>query len=57
MFDLLRLTIDEAWALRNYVRQHDKLGQEWDKGFMRRVHVAILDAQAHPGDDVSLMAP
>ena len=55
MFDLLRLTSDEAWALHDFIRQHDKLGCEWDRGFMRRVHRAILETQAAPGHDVSLM--
>ena len=55
VFDLLRLTIDEAWAVRDFVRRGQDYGTEWDRDFMRRVHTAILDAKNNPGHDVALM--
>ena len=55
VFDLLRLTIDEAWAVRDFVRRGQDYGTDWDRDFMRRVHTAILDAKNNPGHDVALM--
>ena len=40
-FDLLPGTLDELWAIHDYVRQHDKLGQEWDKDLTVRIMAAI----------------
>jgi hypothetical protein len=54
-FDLLPVTLDELWAVHDYVRQHDKLGQEWDKDFTARVMAAILEAQEHPSRHATLM--
>ena len=54
-FDLLPLTLDELWAIHDYVRQHDKLGQEWDKDFVARVMTAILEAQEHASHQATLM--
>ena len=54
-FDLLALTLDELWAIHDCVRQHDKLGQEWDKDFTARVMAAILEAQDHPSHQAILM--
>jgi len=54
-FDLLPLTLDELWAIHDYVRQHDKLGQEWDKDFVARVMTAILEAQEHSSHQATLM--
>ena len=54
-FDLLPLTLDELWAIHDYVRQHDKLGQEWDKDFTARVMAAILEAQEHPSHHATIM--
>jgi hypothetical protein len=54
-FDLLPTTLDELWAIHDYVRQHDKLGQEWDKDFTARVMAAILEAQEHPSHQATLM--
>lgn len=54
-FDLLSLTLDELWAVHDCVRQHDKLGKEWDPGFMERVMAAILVAQGHPASQVVLL--
>lgn len=41
-FDLLTITTEEAWVLHDYVRQHDKLGQEWDKDFERRLYQSLI---------------
>lgn len=54
-FDLLPLTLEELWAIHDLVRQHDKLGQEWDKDFSARVMAAILEAQEHPSHQATLM--
>lgn len=54
-FDLLPVTLDEGWAIHDFVRQHDKLGQEWDKDFTARVMAAILEAQDHPDHQATLM--
>lgn len=54
-FDLLFSTLDELWAIHDWVRQHDKLGQEWDKDFTARVMAAILEAQEHPAHQATLM--
>ena len=55
MFDLLSLTRDELWAIHDYVRQHDKLGQEWDKDFMTRVMKAIMEVQDNPLHTATLL--
>ena len=55
MFDLLPVTLDELWAIHDHVRQHDKLGQEWDKDFTARVMAAILEAQEHSAHLGTLM--
>ena len=54
-FDLLLPTLDELWAIHDYVRQHDKLGQEWDKNFGARVMADILEAQEHPSQPSTLI--
>lgn len=54
-FDLLPVTIEELWAIHDYVRQHDKLGQEWDREFNDKVMAAILEAQGHPGRHATLV--
>lgn len=54
-FDLLPLTLDELWAIHDYVRQHDKLGQEWDKDFIARVMAAILEAEEHSAHQATLL--
>ena len=54
-FDLLAATLDELWAIHDYVRQHDKLGQEWDKDFTARVMAAILEAQDQPSHQATVM--
>ena len=54
-FDLLPASLDELWAIHDYVRQHDKLGQEWDKDFGTRLMEAILEAQNHPRRSASLL--
>jgi len=54
-FDLLPVTADELWAIHDYVRQHDKLGQEWDKDFTARVMAAILEVQDHSCQQATLM--
>ncbi len=54
-FDVLSATVDELWAIHDYVRQHDKLGQEWDKDFQTRVMEAILEAHNHPSGHGSLL--
>lgn len=54
-FDLLPLTLEELWAIHDQVRQHDKLGQEWDKDFTARVMTAILEAQERPSCSATLM--
>lgn len=53
-FDLLPLTLNELWAIHDYVRQHDKLGQEWDRDFAARVMEGILEAQKSPTCQSSL---
>lgn len=53
-FDLLPLTLDELWAIHDYVRQHDKLGQEWDKDFVARIMSAILEAQENSAHQATL---
>lgn len=55
MFELLRGTLDELWAVHDYVRQHDKLGQEWDKDFTARVMVGILEATNAPSHEATVM--
>ena len=47
MFDLLSVTLNEAWGIRDYVRQHDKHGQEWDREFNTAVLEALLEAKAN----------
>ena len=42
----LVLGLDEIWAIRDFVRQLDKLGQEWDKDFQRRLYAAMAVAKA-----------
>lgn len=54
-FDLLCVTLDELWAVHDYVRQHDKLGQEWDRDFNARVMAAILEAQESSTHSATLM--
>jgi len=54
-FDLLLPTLDELWAIHDYVRQHDKLGQEWDKDFGVRVMADILEVQEHPAQQTTLI--
>ena len=54
-FDLLRLSLEELWAVHDCVRQHDKLGQEWDKDLTARVMAAILEAQAHSSHEATLL--
>ena len=54
-FDLLPATVDELWAIHDYVRQHDKLGQEWDRDFTTRVMAAIQDASASPDQAATVM--
>lgn len=54
-FDLLSASLDELWAIHDYVRQHDKSGQEWDKDFGTRLLEAILEAQDHPSRSASLL--
>lgn len=54
-FDLLSASLEELWAIHDYVRQHDKLGQEWDKDFGMRLMEAILEAQNHPSRSASLL--
>lgn len=47
-YDVLTLTVDEYWWIADYVRQHDKLGQEWDQGFQLRLYRGLLEAQRQP---------
>jgi len=54
-FDLLPATREELWAIHDYVRQHDKLGQEWDRDLNTRLMEALLDAQANPDRMATLM--
>ncbi len=54
-FDVLPLTVDELWAVHDYVRQHDKLGQEWDKDFTARVMAAILQSQETESHEAMIM--
>lgn len=54
-FDLLPVTLDELWAIHDYVRQHDKLGQEWDKDFNARVMGAIVEAEGRPDHTATLV--
>lgn len=54
-FDLLPATLDELWAVHDFVRQHDKLGQEWDKDFTIRVMAAIVEAQEQASHQATLM--
>lgn len=53
--DLLPVTQNELWAIHDFVRQHDKLGQEWDRDFNARVMAALQDASASPEGLASLM--
>jgi len=54
-FDLLPVSLEELWAIHDYVRQHDKLGQEWEKDFTARVMVGILEAQESSTRTATLM--
>ncbi len=47
-FELLLVDKDELWCIHDCVRQHDKLGQEWDKEFLIRVMQAIVESTAAP---------
>lgn len=53
-FDLLPVTLDDLWAIHDFVRQHDKLGKEWDKDFNTRVMEAIAEAEARGDHTASL---
>lgn len=53
-FDLLQASLDELWVIHDYVRQHDKLGQEWDRDFNTRVMEAIAEAEARPDHTAAL---
>ena len=44
-FGRVTLTLDEAWAIRDLVRQHQVYGAPWDKQDMAAVHSAILFMQ------------
>ena len=50
---VVTLTSDELWAVRDFVRQHDRLGQEWDKDFERRLFSAMAVAK----EDINRQAP
>lgn len=52
--ELLYVTLEEAWAIHDNVRQTDKMGQEWDKEFMVLVMEAILSLD---GAGASTLAP
>jgi len=54
-YDLTLLTADELWAVHDYVRQHDKLGQEWDKDFHTRVMAALLAAEGTPNRQAGML--
>lgn len=41
MFEMLLLTLDELWAVHDYVRNHQDQGCEWEKDFMARVMEAL----------------
>lgn len=41
----LTLTYEEAWAVRDFMREHQAYGKAWDKDDMRAVHKAILALQ------------
>ena len=38
--------LEELWFLQSLVRQHDKLGQVWDRSDMRQIHRGILALSA-----------
>lgn len=40
------LTLLELWAIRDYVRRVDRLGEEWDKDFNERIYRGLLDVIA-----------
>lgn len=41
--ELLYITLEEAWAIHDNVRQKDNQGEEWDKDFMVLVMEVILE--------------
>lgn len=43
----LSLRLDEAWLIRNAVRQHQSYGQVWDREGMQIIHKAILYLESH----------
>src|SRR3990167_4249650 len=45
---ILNMTSDEAWAIATYVRLHDQLGREHDKGQQLRVNAGLLYFKDNP---------
>ena len=50
----LTLSLDELWTIRDYVRQFDKHGAEWDKEFERRLFKAMGEAEEHKQADLPI---
>lgn len=50
----LTLDLSELWAIRDWVRQHDRLGHEWDRDFERRLFVAMAEAKENVNRQASL---
>lgn len=50
----LSLTVLEALAVRDYVRQHNEYGRVWNRQDMLAVHAAVLYLTDHPEETYDL---